>query len=210
RAALRLRGTVREGTAVFTVQHTVTVVVEVGAAVLVLDPIHVLGLVRALIDVVEDPVAIPVRGGHLHHHRAGTVLDHHLLRGAVARSLQGALGGSGGKLDVLGRAAAVALVELTLAELEVGLGLGEIDRRALHGAVASGALHVGGDDLRVGHELAAGDTAGREQRASEEEQRAHQRTPPRGVTSRPLAASDLARASAAERAAFSAKRTATS
>ena len=161
RAAALLERAVGHGAAIRGVEDAVAVVVEVRAAVVVLEPVPVLRLGGAAVLAVEDAVAVLIRRLDLHHHRRA-VTHHDLLAGAGPRGIEGALGGIGGETDVIRGASAVALTELALAELQVCLRLGEIDGCALDGAVAPRALHVGGDDLRIRHQLAAGHASQRD------------------------------------------------
>jgi hypothetical protein len=114
------------------VGNAVPVVVGIGAAVRVLEAVLVLGIVRALVDRVEDAVVIAVPGD-------------------VALAHRQPVGGAGvavGDLDVVAGPEVVPLIELARGELDVGLGQGELARRAAVGAVVARLL---GDHPHLAH-----------------------------------------------------------
>ena len=154
------------GTAVVGVQHVVAVVVRVGAAVLVLEPVLVLRLVRAGVVLVGQSVVVPVDDLDLHHHRRRLhrrrfvpflLPDEDLLRRAAARQLQRLLDVVLRHPDVVQGAEVVAAVQLAHREVAVGHRVGQLARGALDRPGALGPLDVVGDDLGVRADLAPGD-----------------------------------------------------
>ena len=86
-----------------------------------------------------------------------------------------------GQPEVAAGGGAVAPVDVGDAEVEVGLGQGQVLGRAVLGPAGAGLLDVGADDLGVAAELAAGG-AGHEAGGGEQDQRARAG---HGRTSRP-------------------------
>ena len=117
------------------VGDAVLVVVGIGAAVLVLEAVLVLGLVGHLSTVSRMPSwsRSPGAGGTSH---------------LPTRQPVGGAGVVVGDCDVLAGAEVVALVELARGELDVRLGQGQLARRALVGAVVARLL---GDGAHLAH-----------------------------------------------------------
>src|SRR5665213_320706 len=123
------------------VGDAVGVVIGIRAAVGVFEPVLVLWLVRAFVDVVEDAVVITVaRGGR----RVALVARRHAI---------GLAGVAVGHLHVVARPEIVALIQLALGELDVGLRQRQLTRRALVGAVVAGLLGDAAHLVDVGLEL---------------------------------------------------------
>src|SRR5665213_655196 len=123
------------------VRDAVFVVIGIRAAVGVFEPVLVLWLVRAFVDVVEDAVVITVaRGGR----RVALVARRHAI---------GLAGVAVGHLHVVARPEVVALIQLALGELDVGLRQRQLTRRALVGAVVAGLLGDAAHLVDVGLEL---------------------------------------------------------
>jgi hypothetical protein len=186
------------------VGDAVLVVVQIGAAVLVLEPVLVLGLHRALVGLVEEPVVVIVGIG-----AAVLVLEAVLVLGivgagvdlvgdAVAVAISG-LGRRRRRVALLlgaelERAARVVLgeadlalgrevltgVELGVGELEVRLGHGQLVRRALVGAVLARLAHQILDAAGAAAQIVAGASGGHEGDQAQRRQRkgpAHQKLP---------------------------------
>src|SRR5450432_1529399 len=145
------------------IENPVLVVVGIGAAVGVLEPVLVLRLVRALVDIVENAVVIAVaRGGR---RRALVARRQAESRARVAV----------GDLDVVARAEVVALIQLSLGELDVRLRQGQLARRALVGAIVPRLLGDAAHLVDVGFELHARTARGAER--GEQDQRPRQGRP---------------------------------
>jgi hypothetical protein len=179
--AVRRPGLVR--TLIVHVEHGVLVVVRIGAAVGVFEPVGIFGLVGAFVDGVEDSVEIVVRLGatvvvevavlvlRLEHAHVARIEDAVAVGVLIVRwscDDQPALGAGFGGRQIVGgvrvrfrdgkmvaRSRDEALIELDLGELEVCLGESELARCAANRAVALGLAR----DLAQPGDLAAHDGA---------------------------------------------------